>query len=287
VPNVSTTPDEPISKLPAKDSDIEMEERRDQAEALKLDALQDRLKDVERESRIEQLESAGDLLEQVRPIDKKGPFVRGDWDARDRGKITSAPVEKGWYAKSPQAQRTVLEKIMGTHRPTGRSGVRKHTPGKVDLVRPGSLKDKHPDAEVSRRDAEADALLIKAGDGVIPASPEPPECPAPTHPAIVGYCSHCGGPIDPEKRADSKFCSGAHRTAFFRREAQLDIARKAFKDYMARVQQSPHIPFYRHPPAPEPPPLMTSMHAIRSNQVGKYLMERKTALVTDNMGTTK
>jgi hypothetical protein len=244
-------------------------------------------------------ETTRDLVEELLPAAvKNGTFIHGDWDTPDDDvKIIPARTEKGYFAKSMRARTIELEKISGTHRPTGGHKPGTYAPGQGgDPVRPGTLKDRHESPDVRERIAEADAILIKAGDRVAPA---PPDEPAPTPPAITGYCRHCGGALDPDRRSDSKFCSGAHRTAFSRREAQLDIARQAFKDYTAatRVQHGSigvlsgsewqalmaagHVPFHYLEPAPDPTPQMSAMYAIRSNQVDRYLMARKPSVTAN------
>jgi hypothetical protein len=77
------TPEEPKED---SDSEISIEARRDEAEALKLAARRDGVKDIEREAKIDELESAGDLVAGL-PKDEKGVFVRSGFKTRDKAEI--------------------------------------------------------------------------------------------------------------------------------------------------------------------------------------------------------
>jgi hypothetical protein len=203
---------------------------------------------------------------------KSPQFARAEWRTRDQTTVTPAKLDPLWYKKSEETQRREIEKICGTYRAGRSPSARGGTEGHVIASR-GTLKDKHHESETVRRlGITADAILIKAGDK---ASPKPPECPVLTLPAIHGFCRHCGDPIPRHMRADSKFCSGAHRTAFFRREAQFNDARQAFKDYH---RAGPELPFYCAPPAPIPTLPMTASYAIRANRVAEHLMARRMLL---------
>ncbi len=230
--------EEPKEPECAKDPEIELEARRDEAEDLRLEARRDGVKDIEREARIEELELAGDLVEEAKDpaIGKKGAFVRGDWDAGDRVRIAPAPVEKGWYAKSPRAQRVAIEKICGTYRVGGSPTTLTPTPGKggVRLVRPGTLKDRyHGSKKVRDRNIEADAILIKATDKAPkPALVQPPPMVASV--LIPGRCAHahCPNKLPRGLRVGTKFCSNACKSADRRRRNARIVAGLAFKNPM-------------------------------------------------------
>ena len=183
---------------------------------------------------------AGDLVEKALSKDHpaigtKGAFARGDWDTGDRVRITTAPVEKGWYAKSPKAQRTALEKICGTYRAGGSHTTLTPTPDKeVRLVRPGTLKDRyHESKKVRHRNTEADAILIKAADPAPkPAVVQPPPMVASV--LIPGRCAHadCPNKLPRGLRVGTKFCSNACKSADRRRRNAQIVAGLAFKNPM-------------------------------------------------------
>jgi hypothetical protein len=307
---------------PKKDSDLELEVaaevRRDEAEDLRLEARLDGKKDVDREARIDELESAGDLVEAASsekrnlvvadlvaashvPIDltsleltekfnlgvgdvptgKHVPtgFTSLQWARKTAGK----DAEKGknsWYRKSGRVQGRELQKIMGTYRPhkndpkpkkKSRNGVRNN----------GSLSDYHESPKVRQRITEADGLLKveKPKRSKVPT--------APPLPATIGYCHYCTGPIPEDMRDDSKFCTGAHRTAFFRRKALRDKANKeAFKDCAnadtaAGFSWIPglEIPYYYPAPAEPTGPPLSARQAILTNRVAEFMRGRRSVLL--------
>ena len=61
--------------------------------------------------------------------------------------------------------------------------------------------------------------------------PEAPQRPEQIATAPQGYCRYCNKALPRGARADSKFCSDAHRKAYARRADQIDKADQAFKDY--------------------------------------------------------
>src|SRR5271154_4858919 len=88
----------------------------DAIEQLEAEALP-KVKDVKLEYRIDQLKSAGDLFSEA----KQSGASRGRFAglSREDTRIRPAKTEKGWYRKSERAKRAVLEKMMGTHGPSG------------------------------------------------------------------------------------------------------------------------------------------------------------------------
>jgi hypothetical protein len=155
---------------------------------------------------------------------------RDDGETPNNGAVTPAKTEKGWYAKSGNAQRRALEMLMGTYRPRSTDPIRLPT-SRNGVRSPGTLKDHHESQKFRRRDNEAGELIKAAAP-----APQPAVIQLPPLPAVVGYCHYCRGPIPPSMRADSKFCRGAHRTAFFRREANREKLDRLFKDH----KQSQH-----------------------------------------------
>jgi hypothetical protein len=189
------------------------------------------VRDVERG----ELESEGNLV----ALHKERR--RDDGETPSNGKVTPAKTEKGWYAKSGSAQRRALERLMGTYRPHATDPIRLPT-SRNGVRSPGTLKDHHESQKVRRRDNEAGALIRAAAP-----APQPAVIQLPPLPAIVGYCHYhyCGAPIPPEMRADSKFCCGAHRTAFSRHEANRQKLDKLFKDHKQSQHAGRMLDVYR------------------------------------------
>jgi hypothetical protein len=280
------------------DTEILIEARLDEAEGLKLEASRDGVKDIERDARIEELESTGDMVADIPKdlIEKKGVFVQDAYGTRDR--VVSSvgkPMQPGWYAKSESAQRRALERMMGTYRPhatdpivlpTSRNGVRS----------PGTLKDYHESENVRHRNTEADAIFTAN-----PATKPPPK-PAPAPEPIMGYCWGCHKALPRYGiRADTRFCQdngGKCSREFRNREANRAILDAAFKDDRAKtdhpavgildtkmklfVQANPgfQIPYYYPPPTPVPPPPMSVTFAARNHRVGEFLTARKKSLLS-------
>lgn len=274
--HVSIEPEEPTN--PGRET--ELQAQLDAAEDLKSEARDDRIKDTEREAKIEALEvSEDDLVEMAKddPSSKKGTFAKSGYCTKDNTKVITANVEPSWFKKSGAAQRAALEKIMGTYRPL-RSARKLKAKAVSDLPRPWTLKDHHESPDVRRRIAKADALLD--------AHPitKPPVAPAPAPEPVMGYCHFvaCSKALPRVGiRPDTKFCPekngvvGKCRADHNRREANRRILDAAFRDKEAKVQE---IPIFYHPtPAPEATPPMSAMHAVRSNQVKAYMMDRKKA----------
>jgi len=275
---LADAPEEP-KELDAKDPDIDMEARRDQAEDLKLKALQDGVKDIDREAKIERLEGAGDMVADVsKDPAGKGTFAQGDWHS-DRGKPKPAKTEKAWYKLSDRRQQIELEKLSGTYRycPGDHyAKTRAKGGGEYRVFTQGSLHDSHESAKVRRNNTVANGIIN--ADLAKTKTKTKPLLPAPER--IFGYCRECHTAIPRNMRTDAKFCSEAHSKAFRRRELAKEVANRAlFKDYQpgACIPGLEH-PYFYPPPAPEPLPLMTASYAAQSNQVGKYLMVRKNAL---------
>jgi hypothetical protein len=264
----------------ADGSDIELESRLESAEDLRLKALEDGVRDVAREARIERLESAGDMVEENRLAIKNGALADGNWHS-DRGKVKPAETEKTWYKLSDRRQQIELQKIAGTYRPgrgDPRSKSRKPDTSEDRIFTPGSLHDKHESAHVRRNNTVADGIIKadRAKAKTKAKTKAKPQLPAPEQ--ILGYCRECNGPIPRNMRADAVFCSEAHSKAFRRREMAKEVANRAlFKDH--KPAPGPEFPFYCPPPAPDPTPPMTASYAARSGRVGEYLASR---LVRDN-----
>jgi hypothetical protein len=164
---------------------------------------------------------------QDKPVVKNGTFIHGDWGTSDDVKIIPARPEKGYFAKSMRARTIELEKISGTHRPTGKGPKSKPV---TDLARPGTLKDRHESKAVRDLDIEADAALL-AGDS---ANTAPPKRPAPAPEPIMGYCLNCSKALPRFGiRPDTKFCQNNGRCSreYRAREANRDRLDRAFKDY--------------------------------------------------------
>jgi hypothetical protein len=160
-------------------------------------------------------------------------LVQGGWDTRDNPKIAPAKQEKGWYAKSPEAQRKEIEKICGTHRSGGSHTTRTPTPQGSRLAQPWTLKDKN--------DGAADAL-IKAG-----AKPKSKPAPVASPEPIAGSCLHCGNDLPRYGlQAGARFCNKAHANAFNYQKAQRDKANKAFKDYQPSKHSERMLDIHRH-----------------------------------------
>ena len=198
--------------------DLKLESGLQAAEDLRLEALGDRIKDPEREAKIEKLESAGDLFEEARPL-------APDRDDR-REKYTPAKVEKGWFVKTERAQRRVLQKKLGSYRPEPDDPVNQKPSAKA--VVEGSLFDLHPLSRVRKRDVEATGMIRAAIPAPLPVKPAP--APEP----IKGRCWECYKPLRKRDRAGTKFCTdnmGECRKAYNSREADRDALNEIFKDW--------------------------------------------------------
>lgn len=258
------------------EAEIELAARRVEAEDLKIEARQDRVKDIEREAKIERLESVGDLVDKPKAQTvQRGPFAHGDYGTQDNTAANPAKIQPSWYTKSQATQRKELEKIMGTYRPVrGARKITLHDPG--DPIRPGSLKDRHENPDVRRRNIKADSILGKA-------TPFIPKRPASAPEPVMGYCRGCHKALPRYGiRADTKFCqdnNGKCSREFHNREKNREILNAAFKDYKPKVPETEDIRFFYPEPVPEPTPPMTASYAIQSNQVARYLSERRNGLV--------
>jgi hypothetical protein len=264
---MKSSPEEPKEPESANGSDSELEaaaeQRIDAAENLRLEAKRDGVKDIEREAKIDELESASDLVAtaaQDPDAGKTGALAHADYGVQDNTKIVTANVEPAWFQKTMAARRRELEKMMGTSRPPGgvRALTRERTRG--NLKTPMGLLDL------------GNAILIKAG------------APKQSTPDTPRWCLHCTGPIDSDMRSVSKFCCSDHRVAFFRSKTKRDADCVTVKD--CRVADA-DLPFHFREQAPEATPPMSAMHAIRSNQIATYMLARKNDLVTDSRGTIR
>jgi hypothetical protein len=219
---MSTTPPNPPEEPneDARDSDTEREARREEAEALKLEARQDRVKDIEREARIDKLEAGDDLLNEVNHDNS-----RGDRDDR-REKYKPAKVEEGWFTKTARTQRRVLQKIVGSYRPEPDDPVNQKPYAKAIVE--GSLFEFHPSAKIRGRDAEATGTIRAAKPAPLPVKPGP--APEP----IKGRCWECYRPLRKRDRAGTKFCTdnmGECRKAYNNREADRADLSDLFKKW--------------------------------------------------------
>jgi hypothetical protein len=203
------------------DPELETTEQRiDAAENLRLEAKHDGVKDISREAEIDELESAGDLVEDAikdRPV---GAF-RGERKTPDR-KINPVRVNKSWHVKSERTQRRILQQKLGSYSPEADDPVPQNS--YVKAVSEGSLFDRHPLSRVRQRDVEATRAIRTA----IPDHPpvKPPPRPAPP---AEGRCWRCRLPIRKsgknKVRAGTHFCTdnrGECRIAFNDLEAYRD-----------------------------------------------------------------
>jgi hypothetical protein len=227
---MKSSPEEPKEPESANGSDSELdaaaEQRLDAAENLRLEAKRDGVKDTEREAKIDELESAGDLVEEAIPV---GAF-RGERKTPDR-KINPVRMEKGWYVKTERAQRRILQKKLGSYRPEPDDPVNQKPHAKA--VVEGSLFDLHPLSMVRKLDVEATGTIRAAIPAPLPV--KPPPAPAPPE---EGRCWECRLPIRKsgknELRAGTKFCTdnmGKCRTAYNDREADRAALNEIFKDW--------------------------------------------------------
>jgi len=199
-----------------------------EAEDLRGQALEDRIRDVERAARIEHLEAGDDLLNEVNQDTATGPFAQRGWHS-DRKKIKPAKVEKGWFAKTDRAQRRGLQKKLGSYRPEPDDPISQRRPAKS--VAEGSLFDLHPLSRVRIRDVEATSTIranIPLPLPVKPVHPGAAEAPIP------GRCWECYTPLRKRDRAGTKFCThnmGDCRRRYNSREADRAERAKLFNDW--------------------------------------------------------
>lgn len=197
----------------------------------------------------------------------KHAFARSGWNTSDSTTVSPIEMEKKWYEMSEEAKKRELQKISGTYRPPG---------GERELARKrsrGILKDRDQPVQLAK------AVLIKAG---MPKRPPPPS-------DVPRWCLHCAALIGPEKRSNSKFCSSAHKTAYFRalaeREAQRQLSTILFAPNRVPQFSSPEPePALGPVSMSKPGPLMTGSYAIASNRVGEFLAARRNR-VTDSGAT--
>ena len=283
-PEYTAKPDPELEAVKEAEQGLSHETRQDEAEALKIEAAQDGIKDVDREAKIERLESAGDMVEENRPAIKKGALADGNWHS-DRGKPKPAKTEKAWYRLSLRRQDIELQKISGTYRPRrGDPHSKSRKPDRPEdrVIQSGPLYEAHESPKVRRNDAMASGIL-EADES---KKPQPPKPKPPALPAVMGYCRECHKAIPRGMRTDAKFCSEAHSKAFRRREMAKEIANRAlFKDH--QPTPGPELPFYYPQPAPEQTPPMTASYAARSGRLDEYLAARQNGLVRDNPANTK
>jgi hypothetical protein len=209
------------------DQDGAIEAQRDEAETLKIEALQDGVKDTEREARIEKLDAGDDLVNEV-DHDNSQKAVRADRDDR-REKYKSAKVEKAWFDKTGRTQRRILQQKNGSYRPEADDPV---SHGRPRVIVEGSLFDLHPLARVRKLDVKATGTIRAA----IPSAPLPvrPISPGPAEEPIPGRCLECYTPLRKRDRAGTKFCTdnmGECRKAYNSREADRATRDRAFKDW--------------------------------------------------------
>lgn len=255
--NSSTSSHDEVDPAYAKGSDSKLEAaeqaRLEAAENLTLEARRDGVKDVEREAKIDHLESASDLVATAAKdpdAGKIGTFVNDDWRVQDNTKIVPAEKDDAWFEMTPMAQAKYLQQDAGTYRPEG--GVRALTRQRSR----GNLKERERLIDLGS------TVLLKAG------APQP----VPSGPR---WCLHCTGLIGPEVRSVAKFCCSNHRVEFFRDKTKRDAGWVKVTDCRAADAD---MPFHFHERAPEATVPMSAMHAIRSNQVATYMLARKIAL---------
>jgi hypothetical protein len=223
------------------DQDGAIEAQRDEAETLKIEALQDGVKDIEREARIEKLDAGDDLVNEV-DHDNSQKAVRADRDDR-REKYKSAKVEKAWFDKTGRTQRRILQQKNGSYRPEADDPV---SHGRPRVIVEGSLFDLHPLARVRKLDVKATGTIRAA----IPSAPLPvrPISPGPAEEPIPGRCLECYTPLRKRDRAGTKFCTdnmGECRKAYNSREADRAILDRRFKDYQISKQADRVLSIHR------------------------------------------
>jgi hypothetical protein len=188
----------------------------DVAQDLRDQALEDRIRDVEREAKIEQLEAGDDLLNEVNQDTATGTFAQGGWHS-DRKKIKTPAKDDGWFLKTERAQRRVLQKKLGSYRPEPDDPVNQRRPAKS--VAEGSLFDLHPLSRVRRRDVEATGTIRAAISAPMPVKPVHPGA---AEEPIPGRCWWDYKPLRKRDRAGTKFCTdnmGECRKRYNAREA--------------------------------------------------------------------
>lgn len=206
-----------------------------EAEDLKDEALKDRIKDVERAARIEQLEAGDDLVEENRPALKKGALADGNWHSVKDEKIKPAKVEKTWYTKPARAQRRELQKKLGSYAP-------EHDDPISQRLRPkgisnGSLFDMHPLSRIRIRDVVATATIKEAKPAPLPIKPVHPGA---AEEPIPGRCWECYTPLRKRDRKGTKFCTntkGECRNTYTARAADRAEQEEVWKAWEDRQHE--------------------------------------------------
>jgi hypothetical protein len=218
-----------MKELEAETAYAAEQARLEAAENLTLEARRDGVKDVEREAKIDELESAGDLVEGALKDRAVGAF-RGERKTADR-KINPVRMDKRWYGKTERTQRRIMQKKLGSYRPEPDDPVNQKPHAKA--VVEGSLFDLHPLSRVRKRDVEATGTIRAAIPTPLPI--KPPPAPAPPE---EGRCWECYLPIRKsgknKLRAGTNFCTdnmGECRKAYNSREADRAALNQIFKDW--------------------------------------------------------